>query len=177
MASAESAGYGPDRTTTDRTLDHGRRANPIGAYVATAGVVIFLIAVFAFDWINDPNVDDRTASGYETDPLIPWLAYFGLGLVVALFYAMSRARGRQHRGLSLVTMAVGVGVVGLTLSYLFDAPGILDVEIDYEAQAGVWIALIGGILWAVGAGLLAKEPEGDDDWHDSPAVTGTRRGL
>ena len=169
MASAESPGY-----ASDRTLDHERKASPIGAYVATAGVVIFLISVFAFDWINDTSVDDRTASGYETDPLIPWLAYFGVGLVVALFYAMSRARGRQHRGLSLVTMAVGIGVVGLTLSYIFDAPGALDSELNYDAQSGVWIALIGGILWSVGAGLLAKEPEGDDDWHGARDTLGGR---
>ena len=36
---------------------------------------------------------------------------------------------------------------------------------DYTAEVGTWIALIGAIVWTVGAFLLAKEPEGDDDWH------------
>ena len=167
MASAGTSGH-----ETDRTLNHERKASPTGAYVATAGVVIFLISVF-LDWFSVTE-DDDSVSGYDTDGVIPFTAYLGVGLVVALFYAMSRARGRQHRGLSLVTMAAGIGAVLLTLSYLFDAPGALDAEIDYEIGVGVWIALIGSILWSVGAGLLAKEPEGDDDWHGARDAIGGR---
>ena len=149
-------------------LRHDRRANPMGAYVATAGVVVFLIATF-LDWVSTDN-DAVTGSGYETDTSIPLVAYLGVGLVVALLYALNRARGRQHRGLSLTTMAAGIVAVGLALSYLVNAPGALERGGNYSPEVGTWIALFGAIVWTVGAYLLAKEPEGDDDWHGTERV-------
>ncbi len=147
-----------------------RRANPIGAYVAITGIVIFTVATF-IDWVSTTDSDAPTAgSGYETDTVVPLLAYLGLGLAVALLYAASRARGRQHRGLSLVTMAVGLAAVGIALSYVLDAPGAFERGADLNTEAGAWIGLVGGIVWSIGAGLLAKEPEGDDDWHDGQRV-------
>jgi hypothetical protein len=174
MASAESSsGHLPDR---DRAVvDHERRANPMGAYVAAVGVVIFLIATF-LDWVS--NDDDTSASGYETDTVIPLIAYLGIGLVVALLYALGRARGRQHRGLSLTAMAVGIAAVLLAVSYLVDAPGAFERGGELETEFGAWLGLLGGIVWSVGAGLLAKEPEGDDDWHGEHVTdTRSRRGL
>jgi hypothetical protein len=151
-------------------LRHDRRANPMGAYVATAGVVVFLIATF-LDWVSTEN-GDVTGTGYETDSTIPLVAYLGLGLAAALLYTLNRVRGRQHRGLSLTTMAAGIAAAGLALSYLLDAPGALERGGDYSAELGTWIALIGAIVWAVGAFMLAKEPEGDDDWHGTERVSG-----
>ena len=151
-------------------LRHDRRANPMGAYVATTGVVVFLIATF-LDWVSTEN-GEVTGTGYETDSTIPLVAYLGLGLAAALLYALNRARGRQHRGLSLTTMAAGIAAAGLALSYLLDAPGALERGGDYTAEVGTWIALIGAIVWTVGAYLLAKEPEGDDDWHGTERTTG-----
>jgi hypothetical protein len=150
-------------------LRHDRRANPMGAYVATAGVVVFLIATF-LDWVSTEN-GEVTGTGYETDSTIPLVAYLGLGLAAALLYALNRARGRQHRGLSLTTMAAGIAAAGLALSYLLDAPGALERGGDYTAEVGTWIALIGAIVWTVGAYLLAKESEGDDDWHGTERVS------
>ncbi|GHE08721.1 hypothetical protein [Klenkia taihuensis] len=153
-------------------VDRDRRANPVGAYAAITGIVIFTIATF-LSWVSTTDPEDPTSgSGYETDTVIPLLAYLGIGLAVALLYAISRARGRQHRGLSLVTMAVGIAAVGIALSYVFDAPGAFERGADLEAEAGPWIGLVGGIVWSIGAGLLAKEPEGDDDWHEARRVTG-----
>jgi hypothetical protein len=142
----------------------------MGAYVATAGVVVFLIATF-LDWVSTEN-GEVTGTGYETDSTIPLVAYLGLGLTAALLYALNRARGRQHRGLSLTTMAAGIAAAGLALSYLLDAPGALERGGDYSAEIGTWIALIGAIVWTIGAYLLAKEPEGDDDWHGTERVSG-----
>ncbi len=150
-------------------LRHDRRANPMGAYMATAGVVVFLIATF-LDWVSTEN-GEVTGTGYETDSTIPLVAYLGLGLAAALLYALNRARGRQHRGLSLATMAAGIAAAGLALSYLLDAPGALERGGDYSAEIGTWIALIGAIVWTIGAYLLAKEPEGDDDWHGTERVS------
>jgi ABC-type Fe3+-siderophore transport system permease subunit len=163
MSSSEFSGSAPGRAVT-----HERRANPLGAYVATAGVVIFLLSVF-LDWFSSDDIDDNV-SGYDADGAIPLTAYLGVGLVIALFYAMSRARGRQHRGLTLVTMAVGLAAVLLSLSNLFNATGVSLVDVDVEI--GVWIGLLGSIIWSVGAGLLAKEPEGDDDWHGAHDTLG-----
>jgi ABC-type Fe3+-siderophore transport system permease subunit len=150
-------------------LRHDRRANPMGAYVATAGVLVFLIATF-LDWVSTEQ-NTVTGTGYETDTLIPFVAFLGLGLAAALHYALNRARGRQHRGLSLTTMAAGIAAAGLALSYILDAPGALERGGDYSAEIGSWIGLVGAVVWAVGAFLLAKEPEGDDDWHGTERST------
>ena len=152
-------------TSTGRTVQHDRRANTMGAHVATAGVVVFLIATF-LTWVSTEGADSTSASGYETDTTIPLVAFLGIGLVVGLQYAATRARGRQHRGLSLTAMAVGIAAVLLSLSYLVDAPGAFERGADLSTEIGAWIGLLGGIVWSVGAGLLAKEPEGDDDWAD-----------
>jgi ABC-type Fe3+-siderophore transport system permease subunit len=152
-------------TSTGRTVEHTRRANTMGAHVATAGVVVFLIATF-LTWVSTEGADSTSASGYETDTVIPLLAFLGIGLVVGLQYAATRARGRQHRGLSLTTMAVGIAAVLLSLSYIIDVPGAFERGADLSTEIGAWIGLLGAIVWSVGAGLLAKEPEGDDDWTD-----------
>ena len=148
-------------TTRSRTLEHVRRANPLGAHLATAGVVIFLIATF-LDWVSTEGEQSTSGSGYETDTTIALVAYLGVGLVVALQYALKRARSRQHRGLSLTALAVGIAAVLLSLSYILDAPGAFERGADLSTEIGAWIGLLGGIVWSVGAGLLAKEPEGDD---------------
>ena len=169
MSSSEFSGSAPGRA-----VDHERRANPLGAYVATVGVLIFTIAVF-LDWFSVTEADE-SISGYDADGVIPFTAYLGVGLVVALFYAISRARGRQHRGLTLVTMAVGIAAVLLSLSNLFDATGVASGDTEVNVEIGVWIALVGSIIWSIGAGLLAKEPEGDDDWHGARDALGHGHG-
>jgi hypothetical protein len=155
-----------NNTSRGRTLEHTRRANTTGAHVATAGVVVFLIATF-LDWVSTEGADSTSGSGYETDTTIPLVAFLGIGLVVGVQYAATRARGRQHRGLSLTTLAVGIAAVLLSLSYVIDVPGAFERGADLNTEIGAWIGLLGGLIWSVGAGLLAKEPEGDDDWNDS----------
>ncbi len=164
MANSSTAAH-----STDREVRRDHRANPMGAYVATAGVVVFLIATF-LDWVSTEG-ESVTGTGYETDTVIPFVAFLGLGLVAALHYALNRARGRQHRGLSLTTMAAGIAAALLALSYVLDAPGALERGGDYSTEIGTWIGLVGAIVWAVGAFLLAKEPEGDDDWHGTERVS------
>ncbi|MET0763342.1 MAG: hypothetical protein ABWY29_00655 [Blastococcus sp.] len=83
-----------------------------------------------------------TGTGYETGTTIPLVAFLGLGLAAALLYALNRARGRQHRGLSLTTMAAGIAAAGLALSHLLDAPGALERGGDYSAEIGAWIGLV-----------------------------------
>lgn len=153
--------YGNDRYTAAP-----RRANPMGAYVAIAGIVVFTIAVF-LDWISADNAngnrDGQTVTGYETDALIPFVAFLGLGFAAALLYAQARAYRRQHRGLTLSCMAAGIAATLLAIAYIIDPPGLLERGNNLSTEIGVYIALLGGLLWAVGSGLLAKEPEGDDD--------------
>jgi ABC-type Fe3+-siderophore transport system permease subunit len=143
----------------------------MGLYVALGGIALFTIAVF-LDWLSADvedaaQVDGPSVTGYETDSLIPFVAYLGLGLAAALLYAMTRAHRRQHRGLTLTSMAVGIAATLLALSYLIDAPGISEGGRDLSPEVGVWLALVGGLLWAAGSALFAKEIEGDDDLDDT----------
>jgi drug/metabolite transporter (DMT)-like permease len=38
---------------------------------------------------------------------------------------------------------------------------------ELQSQIGVWVGLLGAIVWAIGSGLLAREIEGDDDLDDT----------
>jgi hypothetical protein len=158
-------GNTPNRDHTHDT----HRADPKGAYIATAGVVIFVIATF-LKWIQ---TDDKSFSGYEADSVIPFTAYLGIGFAAALLYAAKRATRRQHRGLSLSSMAAGIAAIGLSLSYLFEVPGGAERKASFDTEIGVYVGLIGAIVWAVGSFLLAKEPEGDIDHtnHDDHRTT------
>lgn len=148
-----------------------RRANPMGLYISVAGIALFTIAVF-LDWLSTDvedaqQVNSQSVSGYEADSLIPFVAYLGIGLAAALAYALTRAHRRQHRGLTLTSMAAGIAATLLALSYLIDAPGISETGGDLSPEIGVWLALVGGVLWAAGSGLFAKEIEGDDHLDDT----------
>lgn len=143
--------------TSRHEHDDTRRANPMGAYVTTAGAVIFLIATF-LAWIQ---TDDKSFSGYEADTVIPFTAYLGIGFAAALLYAAKRATRRQHRGLSLSSMAAGIAATGLALSYLFEVPGGAERKAGFDTEIGVYVGLVGALVWAIGSFLLAKEPEGD----------------
>jgi ABC-type Fe3+-siderophore transport system permease subunit len=147
-------------TTPNRVSGPHRRANPSGAYIAVAGIVLFNLTPF-LQWYDDEQ--GNSVSGYEGDSLIPFIAYLGLGLAVAVLYALGRATRRQHRGLSLVTMAVGLAAFLQTGASIIDVPGSILQGADATAEFGVYAAMVSAIIWSVGAGLLAKEPEGDDD--------------
>jgi ABC-type Fe3+-siderophore transport system permease subunit len=130
-----------------------------GAYVAIAGVVIFTIAVF-LDWAT-PEGEDAGFSGYESDSLLPFAAFLGIGFTVALLYAASRAYRRQHRGLSLASMAVGLAVTLQALAWVINVPGAAERQSELNADLGTWVGLVGAAVWAIGSGMLANEPEGD----------------
>lgn len=159
-----------NRTSHSHENHHNdtHRADPKGAYIATAGVVIFVIATF-LAWIQ---TDDKSFSGYEADTVIPFTAYLGIGFAAALLYAAKRATRRQHRGLSLSSMATGIAAIGLSLSYLFEVPGGAERKAGFDTEFGVYVGLIGAIIWAAGSFLLAKEPEGDIE-HDDRDHRGT----
>ena len=164
------------RAAADET-DH-RRANLTGAYVATAGVVIFNIAVF-LSWATTDG--DESFSAYEADSLWPFAAYLGIGFAVALLYASSRAYRRQHRGLSLASMAVGIAVTLQVLAWVLDVPGAAERGSEWSEDVGAYVGLLGAALWAIGSGMLAQELEGDPE-HDRVRVgqdstTGRDRGA
>ena len=151
----------PSTTTHDTT----RRAKTTGLAVAAAGIVVFNISPL-LNWVNPADsADPRT--GYETDSLVPFIAYLGLGLLVALIYAGKRARRGQHRGLTLVSMAVGIAAAIQCLAFALNPMGGLERGDDLGTDLGVWVGFLGAAVWAVGSYLLAKEIEGDDDAHDA----------
>ncbi len=143
-----------------RPMAEPKRANTAGLWVAVLGILIYNVGVY-LNWIKDfEGSPDGDFQGYEVDNLIPWIGFLGLGLAFALIYAMGRAYRRQHRGLTLVTMAVGLGTFLLCVAWaLFpDQPGFATFGTEIERDIGVFVSLLGSILWPIGAGLLAKEP-------------------
>ena len=143
--------------------DSHRRAATTGLAVAGAGIVVFNIAPF-LNWV-DPSGDAATRTGYETDSLVPFIAYLGLGLLAAMAYANKRAHRGQHRGLTLVSMAVGIAATLHCLAFALNPMGGLERGDNLQTQIGVYVAVLGAIIWAIGSFLLAKDIEGDDD-HD-----------
>ena len=139
-----------------------RRAATTGLAVTGAGVLLFNIAPF-MNWV-DPEGDVNPRTGYESDSLVPFIAYLGIGLLVALVYAGKRARRGQHRGLTLASMATGIAATLWSIAYALNPMGTLERG-NASAQVGIFVAIIGAALWAVGSGLLAKEIEGDDRDH------------
>jgi uncharacterized membrane protein YidH (DUF202 family) len=137
-----------------------RRARPTGLAVAAAGILVFNIAPF-MNWV-DPKGENNPRTGYEADSLVPFIAYLGIGLLVALAYAGQRARRGQHRGLTLASMATGIAATLWSIAYALSPMGALERGDDLSAQIGIYVAILGAALWAIGSGLLAKEIEGDD---------------
>jgi uncharacterized membrane protein YidH (DUF202 family) len=138
-----------------------RRARPTGLAVAAAGILVFNIAPF-MNWV-DPKGENNPRTGYETDSLVPFIAYLGIGLLVAMAYAGKRARRGQHRGLTLASMATGIAATLWSIAYALSPMGALERGDDLSAQVGIYVAILGAAVWAIGSGLLAKEIEGDDD--------------
>ena len=141
-----------------------RTASLTGLYTAVAGIAVFNVAPF-LDWFTDQG-DDTSMSGYEADSLIPFIAYLGIGFAVAMFIAAGRAERNQHRGLTLAAMAVGAAATLQTIATIIDIPGSVERGSDLSTEIGVYVALVGALVWTVGTGLLAKEVEGDPE-HDT----------
>lgn len=150
----------PGRTDPSRT-DRSARARTTGLAVAAAGIALFNIAPF-LDWV-DPGGAPDSRTGYETDSLVPFIAYLGVGLLVAMAYAMQRARRGQHRGLTLVAMATGIAAALQCTAFALNPMGGLERGDELDPKIGVFVGILGAAIWAIGCGLLAKEIEGDDD--------------
>ena len=129
------------------------RANLASAYIAIAGIVLFNIAVY-LDWAK-PR-DGEGLSGFETDSVVPFAAYVGIGLAVALLFAGALAYHRHHPNLALTSMAAGIGVALFSLAYGLDVPGNAE-RTAMESDIGPWIGLIGAVIWALGSAMLARE--------------------
>jgi uncharacterized membrane protein YidH (DUF202 family) len=145
-----------------------RRARPTGLAVAAAGILLFNISPF-LNWV-DPQGGGNPRTGYETDSLVPFIAYLGIGLLAAMAYAMQRARRGQHRGLTLASMAVGIAATLQCIAFALNPMGGLERTDELDPQIGVFLGILGAAVWAIGCGLLAKEIEGDDD-EDTDAYT------
>ncbi|MBO0901724.1 hypothetical protein J1G44_17655 [Cellulomonas sp. zg-ZUI199] len=148
------------RTNGGNATHEPRRAATTGLVVAALGIVLFNISPL-LNWVN-PGGDADPRTGYETDSVVPFIAYLGLGLLIALLYANKLARRGQHRGLTLVTMAVGIAAAIQCLAFAINPMGGLERGDGLATDIGVWVGLIGAAVWAVGAFLLAKDVEGDD---------------
>ena len=149
-----------------------RRANPMGLYLTLAGIALFTIAVF-LDWLatdieDTERVGGASVSGYETDSLIPFVAYVGIGLAAALLYAMTRAHRRQHRGLTLTSMAVGIAATLLALSYLIDAPGVFEGARDLSPEIGAGSPSLAGCCGPPGPACSPRRSRATTTWTTGP---------
>jgi MFS family permease len=143
-----------------------RRARTTGLIIAAVGIVILNVAPF-LDWVKSGDDGDAPAisrTGYETDSLVPFMAYLGVGVLIALLVAAQRAWRGQHRGLTLAAMALGVAVTLQCLAFAIEPMGGLERGDDLTPQVGVWVGLIGAIIWTAGCAIFSTEIEGDD--HD-----------
>jgi uncharacterized membrane protein YidH (DUF202 family) len=173
---ATSGTPGTTGTTTGTPVSYRvRRARPTGLAIAAAGILLFNISPF-LNWA-DPKGEGDPRTGYETDSLVPFIAYLGIGLLAAMAYAMKRARRGQHRGLTLTSMAIGIAATLQCIAFALNPMGGLERTDELDPQIGVYLGILAAAIWAVGSGLLAKEIEGDDD-EDTDAytvdTTGTR---
>ena len=169
---ASGASAGTTNATTNATStrsDDVRRANPLGAYVATAGSLVLAGSMW-LDWVGlgPSDAEADFSSGYEADSLIPFMGLLGVGFSLALLYAAKRADRNQHRGLSLASFAVGTASFLWILFFLIDPIETLkyagangEEQPNVTTAAGLFVGLLGSLLWAVGSFLLAKEPEGE----------------
>jgi len=138
-----------------------RTAGKAGLGLAAAGIVVFNVAPF-LNWVHLDGADfDRV--GYETDSLVPFIAYLGLGLLISMAYAAKRARRGQHRGLTLTSMAVALAATIQCIAFALHPMGGLERGDALSPAIGVYVGIVGAALWAIGSGLLAKEVEGDDE--------------
>lgn len=159
-------------STNTRDDRHDRRANPLGAYIATAGAIVLLVSVY-LDWFatGAGDTEGESHNGYEGDGLIPMMGYLALGFAIALLYALKRADRRQHRGLSLASFAVGLASLIWCLAFMFNPIGTVQYGENIDVMWGAYIAALGALLWTLGSFLLAKEPEGDfEDVHRTTAT-------
>ena len=156
-------------TTTGAPVSYRvRRARPTGLAVAAVGILLFNISPF-LNWV-DPKGEGNPRTGYETDSLVPFIAYLGIGLLAAMAYAMQRARRGQHRGLTLASMAIGIAATLQCIAFALNPMGGLERTDELDPQIGVYLGILGAAIWAIGSGLFAKEIEGDDD-EDTDAYT------
>jgi hypothetical protein len=61
-------------------------------------------------------------------------------------------------------MAVGLATTLQCIAWLVDIPGAAERQ-TADPGIGVWIGLLGALVWTIGSAMLAKEPEGDPE-HD-----------
>ena len=165
--------------------NHALRAKPLGAYVTTLGALILFVSMW-LDWVGLGPSDSETdfSSGYEADSLIPFMGLLGIGFSAALLYALKRADRGQHRGLSLASFAVGLASFLWIVFFFIDPIETVkyaghngEEDPNVTTSWGLWIGLLGSLLWALGSFLLAKEPEGDVEHavRETRAVTPVAR--
>ena len=138
-----------------------RRARSTGLAVAAAGILIFNVSPF-LNWV-DPRGDANPPHRLRDRLAYPLHRLSGPRPVGGDGVRDEQRPTGQHRGLTLVSMAVGIAATLQCLAFAINPMGALERGDDLATQIGVYLGLLGAVIWAIGSGLLAKEIEGDDD--------------
>jgi drug/metabolite transporter (DMT)-like permease len=70
-------------------------------------------------------------------------------------------------------MAVGIAATLQCVAFAINPMGGLERGDGLDPQMGVFVGLLGAIVWSIGSGLLAREVEGDDAADDVDAYRGS----
>jgi hypothetical protein len=117
-----------------------RERLPVGPLVATIGAILLIVSLF-LDWYDD-------LSGFTVFEFLDLLlVLLALAMIVSLADGMGLVRTAVSPG---VTLAAALLALLVVISQIINAP---PVGYDRDQEIGIWLALGGSALMAVG-GLL-----------------------
>jgi hypothetical protein len=123
----------------------GIRRVPVGPLVAAAGAILLIVSLF-LDWYEG---DVEAFTVYEFLDLL--LVVLALLTVVSLAGGLGLVRPAPSPGVSL---AVALFTVSVVLSQVLNDPPAVAFNDEIGKDVGIWLALGGAVLMAVGS-LLA----------------------
>ena len=134
-----------------------RRGLGVGRALVAVGSILALIGCF-LPWLSAGEVQGAvvTSNGLNGAGLLVFLASIGLLLVLLLPYASSSGRSALDKPLTYALLAAA-GIVGLVIWVVTHLDSITLLPPD--RSLGLWLAVIGMVLVALGVGdLLGEKP-------------------
>jgi hypothetical protein len=139
----------------------------LGSLLAGLGAVLLLVSLF-LDWYG-PEEGGGGITAWQTFELVDLiLAALSIAVLYALFERLTKLRDQPILPGWVATVAGPVAVVLVVVAIVNDPPILLTVP-GTELEAGIWVALAGGLLISLGAllgrvriSLVMSAREGED---------------